>query len=101
MTKVRDSTMDALKGAAILLVVLGHAVQSSYVNFDSNPLFRVIYAFHMPLFMFVSGYIAFYGRDNSSMSQLRKKISTLVIPFVAWYAIGALITGAFMHQSFR
>lgn len=93
----RDVTMDALKGAAILLVVVGHAVQHSYVMFDANPLFRLIYALHMPLFMFISGYVAFYGRDNLSLAHLRKKASLLVLPFTAWYAVNYVVTGAYLR----
>ncbi len=92
----RDGTMDALKGLAILLVVVGHAVQSSYRDFDDHPLFRLIYAFHMPLFMFISGYVAFYGGDNGSWSQLRKKARALVLPFVAWYLISYVINGTYL-----
>ncbi len=97
----RDITMDALKGVAIVLVVLGHAVQFSYVYFDANPLFRLIYAFHMPLFMFISGYIAFYGRDNWSWGQLRKKVLLLVLPFAAWYAVSYVATGAYLTTGLK
>lgn len=51
----RIPEIDALRGAAIILVVLGHAIQYSTISFDSNIVFRFIYSFHMPLFFIISG----------------------------------------------
>ena len=55
----RDKRIDALRGLLMILVVLGHVIQYVYEpkDFDNNILFRVIYSFHMPLFMCVSGYV--------------------------------------------
>ena len=49
--------IDALKGFTILLVVLGHVLQVRY-DID-NLLYRYIHSFHMPLFMFLSGYVSY------------------------------------------
>lgn len=49
--KGRDETIDVLKGIAILLVVLGHIAAAPKLT-------SVIYSFHMPLFIFISGYLA-------------------------------------------
>lgn len=76
----RDSNIDALKGFAILLVVLGHAIQAHVPHFDDNLLFRLIYSFHMPLFMFLSGYVAW-----DRPIKLGKKFVRLVVPFITWY----------------
>ena len=42
--------IDNLKGVLILLVVLGHCIQCTDLDFDHNAVFRYIYSFHMPLF---------------------------------------------------
>jgi len=85
MSKERNELLDLLKGFAILLVVLGHAVQHNLPKtFDSHPIFRVIYSFHMPLFMFISGYvscISFKGNIGTLFSRLR----TLMLPFWSWF----------------
>jgi len=82
----RSSRIDAMKGIAILLVVLGHAIQYNIADFDNNILFRVIYSFHMPLFMFLSGYVA----CNKAID-LKKKFMALVLPFVAWHLLNYVI----------
>lgn len=63
----RIEYIDALKGFAILCVVLGHAALSLHTSgmFPDaygflNGVYDVIYAFHMPLFMMISGYM--YGK---------------------------------------
>lgn len=78
--KQRNVLIDAAKGLGILLVVLGHAVQKNTPDFD-NLTFRIIYSFHMPLFMFLSGCVAKYNNAQT----LTKNITRLVVPFLAWY----------------
>ena len=56
--KERISTLDAIRGLAIFLVVLGHSVQFNVPDPFNNPVFKIIYSFHMPLFISVSGYLA-------------------------------------------
>ena len=48
----RIAYIDILKGVAAFLVVLGHIVT---YDADFHRLYNVIYSFHMPLFMFLSG----------------------------------------------
>src|SRR6478735_3308217 len=88
--KQYNSQLDALKGFAILLVVLGHSTQTYAANgnFDNNFLFRIIYSFHMPLFMFLSGAVAAYSLRPMNWDFIKRKFYMLVIPFVAWYLVG-------------
>lgn len=53
MNKQRLSYWDTLKGLLIILVVLGHCGTAL-----SGGLLSAIYAFHMPLFIVVSGYFS-------------------------------------------
>ena len=91
----RIHVIDALKGFAILLVVFGHAIQSTVPSFDENVLFRIIYSFHMPLFMFLCGLVASYSFDVPVLSYLKKKFGSLVVPFISWYAVAYFLTGAY------
>ena len=78
--------IDALKGVAILLVVLGHSLQNFDPDLEWLPS-RAIYAFHMPLFMFVSGFVSWKVYKWASV---KKRAVQLLIPFffsivLAWF----------------
>jgi fucose 4-O-acetylase-like acetyltransferase len=83
----RLQTVDAAKGLAILLVVLGHSMQAdnqnSYLSVmkPENLLMNIIYTFHMPLFMFLSGYVLFKA---GKPMKYRPKYLLLLIPFFSW-----------------
>lgn len=85
----RNVLLDVLKGFAIFLVVMGHAIQYNQVDFDTNPVFRFIYSFHMPLFMFVSGFVSYKSFDGSK-TKLLKRFKALIIPFWIWFFISYL-----------
>lgn len=56
---------DRLKGLLIVLVVLGHAIQQVLGSgCFSNHLWNIIYSFHMPTFMAVSGYLNYHVPVN-------------------------------------
>jgi len=50
----RNYGWDSLKGFLILLVIIGHVVPEPL---DSSLIRSIIYSFHMPLFIFLSGYL--------------------------------------------
>lgn len=72
--KSRDIAVDVAKGIGILLVILGHL---------KNPLMDFIYAFHMPLFFFVSGMFVKKGLSLGNM--VIDKAKRLLIPFALYY----------------
>lgn len=84
--------IDCLKGFAIFLVVLGHVVQN--YNLMDSWIFRIIYSFHMPLFMFMSGYVCFRKYD---WTIIKKRGIQLLIPFFSYipvkYGLDILLTG--------
>ena len=83
--------MDALRGLAILLVVLGHSLTYTQPDFRApvftpvNFLAAFIYTFHVPLFCFVSGFVI-YGRRISGPD----KFLRLAMPFLAWIPVSYL-----------
>lgn len=93
----RNGFVDALKGYAIILVIVGHSIQSNSVNFDENIIFRIIYSFHMPLFMFLSGFVLWLQRAKINYIYLLKRSMTLVIPFFTVYILNYFLTSSF-HQ---
>lgn len=90
-TKTKYEKLDVLKGILIILVVIGHAIQYgneiSYANsttFFSNHLFKIIYSFHMPLFMIISDYLFHYSVITGDEKYIIKsKIERLLIPSFA------------------
>ena len=82
--------IDTLKGFTILCVILGHVLQYSYNNFDENHLFRYIYAFHMPLFMMISGFLSSFT-PQPFFKHIIKKGQRLVLPFIMWGIITIII----------
>jgi fucose 4-O-acetylase-like acetyltransferase len=94
----RDIGVDALRGLAILLVVLGHALstaQNLLVTPPSDPryyLHNFLYTFHMPLFMFVAGYVLYGKRIRVSDRAIR-----LIVPFFAWIPVYFLVNRYILH----
>lgn len=63
---MRNNTIDIAKGFLIICVILGHLLLDTL---NENVVRYVIYSFHMPLFMFLSGYL----HNISKMSSLSTK----------------------------
>lgn len=88
----RFEFLDFLKGFLIFLVTIGHAIQFvAYQNTDfwSDPVFKAIYIFHMPLFMAVAGYVSYSGLSKSKniMLYVRLRLQTYLIPVFVWAAM--------------
>lgn len=86
--------VDATRGVAIVLVVLGHSnVYGLPKGGDSyvNPTFVTIYAFHMPLFIVVSGYLASrVPPTRSARANVVARTRSLLLPYVSWTVIGGM-----------
>lgn len=73
-TTTRNNYFDNIKALLIILVVLGHLMER-FLNIQSFKLIYIlIYSFHMPLFIFVSGYFA--NTDN------KKIVKRLIYPYI-------------------
>jgi fucose 4-O-acetylase-like acetyltransferase len=83
MNSTRDYHLDALKGFAIILVVVGHiTAYSKPENLNDNVLFQLIYSFHMPLFFFISGYLVFGRFGPTTWVWTIKKFRQLIVPYI-------------------
>jgi len=101
--KQRDLTIDALRGFAIILVVLGHIIEFSYFpHFDENFIFRLFTSFYMALFFLISGYLAFLTTDyKKPVTNIIKKFINLGVPFLSYYFIvNYIIQGGYKTISF-
>lgn len=76
----RDKSIDMLRFLGIFLVVLGHLGKNTTVV-------SCVYGFHMPLFFFLSGYF-FSEKKYSSLGELlKRKFSTLIIPYAIFFIV--------------
>lgn len=73
----RIGWIDICKGLLIILMVLGHTGTPVI-----RPLRRWIYSFHMPAFVFLSGYTARHDRPFGTF--IVKKTKRILIPYVVW-----------------
>lgn len=101
----RDRSVDALRGLAITLVVLGHAILDAgavlhggqgLVNMGpfwvplataSNIPLSLLYSFHMPLFAFVSGLVMWPRRNHPLGAGIVSRSRSLLVPYLAWFVV--------------
>ena len=62
--KCRDYALDNARFILVLLVVLGHLLEISVGYGNNCDLYRVIYSFHMPVLLFISGYFAKFDKKK-------------------------------------
>lgn len=92
MSGKRSIYIDALKGYAILLVVIGHAIQrAAFLGLISWGTLSEYLPYSgyvtMPLFFAISGYLSF-GRVHAPVGRwLLGKARMLLVPLVAWTVI--------------
>lgn len=81
----RVASFDLLKLFAIYLVIWGHCLMW-FQNGESsaNPVFRIIYSFHMPLFMMISGFFSYSSMSLKFNSFIQKKFRNLIYPCLLW-----------------
>ena len=98
--KERVDLLDNLKGLLIFLVVFGHSlelIKDQY--FITQVLYVFIYLFHMPAFVFVSGYL------SKNVDKARETaFTTFFLPFILfnilWNGLAALATWNLEQFSF-
>lgn len=80
-------SFDIAKAICIMLVVIGHYVPD-YAPGWYNDMHDVIYTFHMPLFMFASGFIYMTTKKDIPYKDfLWKKVKRLMVPYLSVSAI--------------
>ena len=92
----RIKYIDALKGFAIICVVIGHIANGYLGERTASGLFystyNIVYAFHMPLFFVISGFL--FGRTYFRDGQInRDRLKVQVIRLACLYLFYSLIVG--------
>ena len=86
----RLAWVDAARALAIYLVILGHTLP------NTHPVYRFLFAFHMPAFFFLSGYCFHYDPQRASFGRYTAgKVRSLLIPYGIFCLLGVLIMQIF------
>ena len=84
----REKWVDIARGFTIYLMVLGHCIQfATPIDYDykENMIFCLIYGFHMPMFMIISGYLFWYTLNRYSLWKgIIAKLKGVMIPCAVW-----------------
>lgn len=84
----RDAKFDGLKFLLIFLVVLGHL---KYYDFDLR-VSRIIYSFHMPVFIFLSGFFTSLSSNKEKrISWIKKTLILYIIADIAEIIMNILL----------
>ncbi|WP_035711234.1 acyltransferase family protein [Salibacterium aidingense] len=84
-TSKRDYFFDNAKFILIGLVVLTHAITPlTYDQTFSKALYLLMFAFHMPLFFFISG---FFAKNATARKEWLKPIQRLLVPYLIFQVI--------------
>lgn len=87
----RDAWKDNARLALITLVVFGHALEPLRGTGTVDALYRLLYLFHMPAFVFLSGAVAGTEVD---LKLLRRIAFRLLLPYLLFQALYALASRA-------
>jgi fucose 4-O-acetylase-like acetyltransferase len=87
----RDAYFDNAKYLAIVLVAMGHAWEPLRDGSRAvTALYNVVYAFHMPAFIVISGY--FSRNFDASPAKLKRLVTGVVVPYVVFETAYTLFT---------
>ena len=82
--KQRLTYLDILKFIGMLFIYVGHFLD------NSGWLYRFVFAFHVPLFFFLSGCTENFNKETNILKGIIKKIKTILVPFY-FFAFSAIV----------
>lgn len=83
---IRILYFDRLKLFAIYLVILGHYLFYIHSGLLSSLTYQIIYTFHMPLFIIISGYFS-QNFKTPFLLFSKRKTQSLLLPVLTWTLI--------------
>lgn len=94
--KEYNMTFCILSGIAMMMIVAGHV---GYDIFAIGGLFPY-YSFHVPLFLFISGYFYQEREEKSPIAYCGRKIRRLLLPYFIWNLLYGLLAWALRLRGF-
>lgn len=95
-TKQYNTTFCILSAFTILMVVAGHCGYHIMTVGELYP----YYSFHVPLFMFISGYFYKDSEEEAPFAYVKKKVRRLLVPYFIWNVIYGLLAWAMRAAGF-
>lgn len=80
----RDLTVDIAKGIGIIFVIVGHL--NHFFSYEGLVL-TIIYSFHMPLFLILSGYVFNYHPEISTKEYCWRRFGQIMKPYFVFAVI--------------
>ncbi len=100
-SKQKSDFVNLLRGVAIFLMLWGHCIQyccGGQFDFFENEAFKVIYSFHMPLFMVISGYLFHFSAQKRELVELiQYKAKSLLYPILMGSIVNFVLTLPFVY----
>lgn len=95
---IRYTWADSLKGVLIILVIIAHCIAQIIGNDAANDDYWwcLIYSFHMPAFMAVSGYLTYRSNvagNINVLSSVSRRFQQLLVPFLVWSGVYFAVRG--------
>lgn len=77
----RDERIDSIKYWLIILVIAGHVLSRDYFSESQvcTVVWKWIYMFHMPLFVFISGRFSYKKKKNGLLNSILKLLEPLIL----------------------
>ena len=94
----RILSFDLLKG--MYLVIFTHCLQYIAAQTFENTLFQVVYVFHMPLFIIVSGYLFRKKIDRPLHSTIVNLFVRLIIPSIVLGGVTRLLSVCYLQLGY-
>jgi len=86
----RDNRIDSMKGLLIILVILGHFIIAlDNFSFINHGVMGLIYIFHMPLFILISGYMTKHP-DRQQPREMWKSLGKIMLTLLIFQSITSL-----------
>ncbi len=93
MGKTRDYQLDNIRAILIFLVVFGHILSHFGGGHSVAILYKIIFSFHMPAFLFVSGYFAKFNPKKLFSTLFPLYIIFQLIQIFENFAVQWIVTG--------
>ncbi len=93
----RDAYLDNAKGLLIVLVVIGHAIEQAHGT-RAEALYVMIYSFHMPAFVFITGYLTRGFRPT--VRNYVKIVTNFIVPYLIFQTIHRVFSTVLQDEPF-